>query len=117
MRRGFKSILLCFLVIIFSSCNDPGILLEEKFDTDVYLPDYDVQKEYVHSGGNFAKNGSIYYVKVGTWLFYYDEVTSTSGKLCGKAECLHNDKQCNAYIGDGVGLQVYDNLHQARILP
>ena len=33
-------------------------------------------------------------------LYYFDRETGISGPLCGKPECLHNDRSCNAHLGN-----------------
>lgn len=34
------------------------------------------------------------------YLMYFDDETQESIKVCGKAECNHDNAQCNAYFGD-----------------
>ena len=44
-----------------------------------------------------------------SYIYYYDESSDSYGKLCGKAECTHDSKKCNAYIEVWKStLQVYD---------
>ena len=54
---------------------------------------------------------SMYHTGTSCSLCYYDKRTGSSGPLCGKAECLHNNADCDAYIGNnfaGQGLSYYD---------
>ena len=85
-------------------------LLDEKFNTEDYLLDFDEQMGFAESKGGIVKKDSVYYMysyNTG-YLYYYDEVTGTSGKLCGRAECVHDDMTCNAYLGHTMNIQVYD---------
>lgn len=67
-------------------------------------------------GGNFnTTDEAVYYIGTGInespdSLIYYDKENESSGPLCGKAECLHNDAECNAGMGkaESHGLSVYD---------
>lgn len=35
----------------------------------------------------------------GTYLLYNDDGSDTFIKLCGRADCTHDNPDCNAYIG------------------
>lgn len=42
------------------------------------------------------------------YILYADHGSDEFVKLCGRAECTHTDKQCNAYIQNGQCLSYYD---------
>ena len=110
MKKAIVIFLLLTLSISGCTHTEGNLLLDEKFDTEEYLAAYDVPKEYLTGGVNIlARNDTVYYVNLGDWLYYYDDQIGVSGRLCSKAECTHDNKNCNAYIGNVVsGLQVYD---------
>ena len=78
--------------------------------TDDYLPNYDVQSAYSQMGGSVSRYDNVYYMKQDSWLFYYDDESKASGKLCAKPECSHDNESCNAYVGAASGIQVYDSM-------
>ncbi len=50
------------------------------------------------------------------YLYYYDRKGDTIRPLCGRAECTHDLMDCNAWIGEGLGLGVSDgNLYWVGI--
>lgn len=61
---------------------------------------------FVH---NFARaEGGYYYMCEPSWhkmkirarmLMFFDEETKESYPVCGKADCMHNDQYCDAFIG------------------
>ena len=42
------------------------------------------------------------------FIWYCDKETGASGKLCGRPECTHEGKDCNAYSIAISGLNYYD---------
>lgn len=70
----------------------------------------DMQEEYGRSGGFMCRAGSVYYTTMLRWLHYYDETDGSAGKLCAKADCAHENGQCNAYISGIGGVQYYDGM-------
>ena len=67
----------------------------------------DAQSEYATSNGSLCKEGTVYYAAANHRLLYYDEATKTSGLLCGRADCSHDDMNCDAYIdSSGAGIQI-----------
>ena len=92
------------------SCQEEDHLLDPKFDTEEYLPDYDVPMEYAASNGKVTRFGDVYYAGMGNIAVYYDTVSGVTGAVCGKADCTHNSMACNAFLdlGNITGLQIYD---------
>lgn len=43
------------------------------------------------------------------YIFYIDKATGITGPLCGKPECKHNSKDCNAYADPDCGLSIYND--------
>ena len=37
-------------------------------------------------------------------LYYFEKPSGISGPLCGKPECQHTDKDCNAYVEGSVSI-------------
>ncbi len=46
----------------------------------------------------------------GDWLLYSDYGSDTVIKLCGRPDCTHSDKDCNAYFPSGVNICYYDGF-------
>lgn len=98
----------------FTLFPEGNYLADPKFDTDEFLPDYDVDISFVQHGstdqrGVCATADTIYsYSDMNGKLMYTDKATGLTLPLCGKPECTHTDDTCNAYIGDDAsGLRVY----------
>lgn len=53
---------------------------------------------------NVAKGEEGYYVAIGKYIYYVDGNTMSSIILCSKPNCLHNNEQCNAFIGANDGI-------------
>ncbi len=93
-------------------------LADPMFDTDEYLPDYDVDLSSIHrlsTGDNFCgTETTVYYIRNGhqadspRLITYMDKATGVSLPLCGKPECMHDDENCNAYVFSPAGLSVYN---------
>ena len=109
----------------FTIFPDGNYLADPMFDTDDPLPDYDANNDFIlignyglSGGGLCSTDDTIYYIiqhnekQTYCTLMYRDKKTGISGPLCGKPECLHNDRDCNAYISTDkdylYGLYVYD---------
>lgn len=43
------------------------------------------------------------------YICYADKATGTSGPLCGKPECQHGTRTCNAYANQEYGISVYND--------
>ena len=71
-------------------------------------PGLEMQQEYTQSRGQICSWNGVTYFLVNRWLYYYDEASGISDKLCGKPECDHNNHNCNAYADGMGGVQVYD---------
>ena len=54
-------------------------------------------------GSNYCGSNAL-----GSYLYYYDTATGTSGPLCAKPDCAHDTKDCFAYTGQGASLSYYD---------
>ena len=115
MKRACVCLMLLLMFIGVAGCStttnlqNENYLLDEKFDTEAYLPGYDMQLAFQSADGQFCSEGSVYYTILNSWIFYYDRESDTSGILCGKPECAHKDASCNAYAGNMMGcIQVYD---------
>ena len=108
-KKNWSFIFFAFILILFSSCTvSKDYILEDRFRTEEELPGFDMQNEYAPSAGSVCRSGSVYYYydMLKHYIYYYDESTGTSGKLCGKAECTHDTRECNAYSNGCI--QIYD---------
>lgn len=110
----------------FAKFPEGNYLADKKFDTDEYLPDYDADNNFIllgnygpGGGGICSTDDTIYYFSESEdmqycLLMYRDKVTGISAPLCGKPECLHNNKNCNAYVeGSSTflnGLYIYGDM-------
>lgn len=74
------------------------------------MPGRDAQNGFGMPGFSFQKIGSNYCGSnaLGSYLYYYDTATGTSGPLCAKPDCTHDTKDCFAYTGQGASLSYYD---------
>lgn len=74
------------------------------------MPGMDAQNGFGMPGFSFQKIGSNYCGSnaLGSYLYYYDTATGTSGPLCAKPDCTHDTKDCFAYTGQGASLSYYD---------
>lgn len=48
-----------------------------------------------------ADGGYYYLTKRPRYLMYFDESIQSSYRVCGKADCNHNNQNCNAFFGSG----------------
>lgn len=104
------SVILFVLIVLSASCKgQANWILEERFRTEDFLPEVDMQLEYAVSKGSLCRFNSVYYFHSDVnFIYYYDETSGLSGKLCAKADCTHDSADCNAYLASISGLQIYD---------
>ncbi len=114
----YKKLLLAFFIIVLScllsSCGTPAeadtsLLLDDKFDTAEFLPEYDFRNEF-GKWREMCESEQAYYFSLidNPYLYYYDKESGISGVLCGKPDCDHSNVSCNAYLAGGSGLALYD---------
>ncbi|HIR36662.1 MAG TPA: hypothetical protein IAC91_11305 [Candidatus Faecimorpha stercoravium] len=110
MKRCLLSIIVVLCLLCGAACQTENHLLDEKFDTEEFLPDYDVPMEYAASNGKLTRYQDVYYAGMGNIAVYYDTVSGVTGAVCGKADCAHDSMACNAYLdfGNISGIQIYD---------
>lgn len=62
------------------------------------------------NGFECTDTGSYFMNFIGTtWLLYADHGSDTFNKLCGRADCTHTDKNCNAFFDNTVGICFYND--------
>ncbi len=92
-----------------SSDTQPGKIDIEgiHFDTS----EQDVSYEEIMSDGYFSIEGDTVYLNpyLSSWIYYWDMKSGEAGKLCGKPECEHEGRGCNAYTTMLSGAQVYED--------
>lgn len=98
------------LCLLLSSCGTSSPAPISSLPADESQPELDMPLEFNPSKGKLCKYHSVYYYEAMSWILYYDEETGTSGKLCNKPECTHEDISCNAYIPGFGCLQIYDGM-------
>jgi len=111
-----KKLVALFLLaaLLLSACAKPAPA--EPVPTDITateqasMPGMDAQNGFGMPGFSFQKIGSNYCGSnaLGSYLYYYDTATGTSGPLCAKPDCAHDTKDCFAYTGQGASLSYYD---------
>ncbi len=96
---------------------DGNYIKEPAFDTDDPLPDFDAPTSFAQLGNSSshsmceAANG---WYSCSTdsgckdMVLFTDKKTGASIPLCGKPECMHDSRSCNAYFGRIERLQLYD---------
>ena len=117
MKKVFLFFLFCFIFI--SACYTP--LEDERFQTENYLFEYDLQNAYCTLLSPIAESEDAYYFQPSfdsDYIWYYDKTTGKNGKLCGKPECPHNIPTCNAYASCFGGISWYDGyLYYVQTTP
>ena len=92
-----------------SSDTQPGKIDIEgiHFDTS----EQGVSYEEIMSDGYFSIEGDTAYFNphFSPWICYWDLKSGEAGKLCGKPECEHEGRGCNAYTTFQSGTQVYED--------
>lgn len=101
------STILIFLAVIllsFASCSlktPLNINVNVEQNSISYVENEDFQYfygSYYNSIPKFAKVDMGYYFVTDFKLFYFDTVTKQAYPVCNKANCDHNDSDCNAYL-------------------
>ena len=60
----------------------------------------------VANGFECTDTGS--YWIIGNWILYSDHASDAVIKLCGRPDCTHSDKDCNAYVEGGDNICYYE---------
>lgn len=115
MKRAYACLMLLLMLIGVAGCStttnlqNENYLLDEKFDTEAYLPGYDMQNSYARYKVA-CETEEAYYFKPDqdVFLYFYDKESGLSGKLCGRPECPHDSPACNAYLDVRFGISYYD---------
>lgn len=109
-----KKLVALFLLaaLLLSACAAPAPAAPTApTDTEqASMPGRDAQNGFGMPGFSFQKIGSNYCGSnaLGSYLYYYDTATGTSGPLCAKPDCTHDTKDCFAYTGQGASMSYYD---------
>ena len=113
MKRRIRRFLsLCLACILLGACAaEEGEVLNPRFDTEEYLSQYDMQNEFSTWNPLCETEEQIFVVfpALSPFIRYYDKETQTSGILCGRPECTHQDASCNAYTMGTGGLCLYED--------
>lgn len=107
-------------VATFTDFPDGNYLADPKFDTDEFLPGYDVDVSFLTVTdhiGVCATEDTIFFspnngsLNRSSFLHFTDIASGVTMPLCSKPECSHTDDTCNAYLassGQVYGLRIYD---------
>ena len=91
-----------------------GYLADAKFDTDEFLPEYDMDMSFIQHSSVFypmcaTDEKAFAYLYESGLIVTIDKATGDSAPLCTKSDCVHNGIECDAYVGDSCyGLRVYE---------
>ena len=112
MKYRIRRILsLCLACILLGACaaEDSGVL-DPRFETEEYLPQYDMQNEFSFINVACETEDTLYYMmSMGErQIHYYNKETGEGGILCGKPECTHDVDDCNSFAITAGGLNIYD---------
>ena len=108
LRFASWILILCLLLSSCGGSSSPAPI--SSLPPDDTTSGLDMPLDYATSRGKVCKYQSVYYYEAERWIMYYDEQSQTSGKLCGKPDCTHEEITCNAYIPGFGRLQVYDGM-------
>ena len=103
----------------FTLFPEGNYLADPMFDTDEYLPDYDVDLAFLEYGSSWDSaicstedtifSFTCYASDTDHLLRYTDKATGLTLPLCGKPECTHDNINCNAWVGrQAYGFRLYD---------
>lgn len=108
-------------LVSFTEFPEGNYLADTKFDTDEFLPDYDVDISFLHLQSTTYKGictteDTIYFftqpaANASCFLHFTDIASGVTMPLCSKPECTHKDNACNAYLAGGMdvyGLRIYE---------
>ena len=110
-RRIRRFFYLCLACILFGACAaEEGEVLNPRFETEEYLPQYDMQNEFSFINVACETEDTLYYMmSMGErQIHYYNKETGEGGILCGKPECTHDVDDCNSFAITAGGLNIYD---------
>ncbi len=96
-------LVLVLSMILTVGCKEKGTSIDIKDDN------LDVSQTYFKSH-QVAKGEKGYYFfgDYGNYILYFDEVTKETIPLCSKAECVHDDEECMAYVkGSQFDFKIY----------
>lgn len=105
IRKVISSILLC-TVLAGCSNSSPSheIPLDQSSDCPISTMRTGTERQGVKTYGNgfeCTQKGSYFMcngTEINTWLLYSDHGSDTIIKLCGRPDCNHTDKDCNAFF-------------------
>lgn len=79
---------------------------ETKVSYEEFQKAFHMSQDDTFNRGCASEKG--YYFMGNSYLYFVDKETMQSTILCGKPECLHQDQNCNAYLGNISHITYYD---------
>ena len=115
MKKIISSILLC---IALAGCSNSTVSPnppEEPSNCPISTLRTGTERQGVKTVGNSfecTETGSYFMCDIGTasWLLYADHGSDTVIKLCGRPDCNHTGKDCNAYFEKASSICYYDGF-------
>lgn len=117
MKKKLFYLLCLFLLLLLIGCSEEVVMeskASESYDwmsDNSPIPDritgIDMQGEdNVQNGFECSNTG--FYAMCNGWLLYCDHGSDEIIKLCGRPDCTHTDKSCNAYFENGANVCLED---------
>lgn len=115
IRKAISSILLC---TVLAGCSSSGesheIPLDQSSDCPVSTIRTGIERQGIKTYGNGFEcidAGSYFMYNNGdSWLLYADHGSDTFIKLCGRPDCNHLDKDCNAFFKSAYNICYYNDF-------
>ena len=116
IKKLISSMLLC---TVLSGCSDSSISHEiplEQSNCPISTMRTGTYRQCIKSMANgfeCTQEGSYFMhiePTIGSWLLYTDHGSDTVIKLCGRPDCNHNDRDCNAFFNKAYNICYYDGF-------
>ena len=115
MKRITTSILLCITLAGCASNTELPDSPSKPSNCPISTLRTGTERQGIKTYGNgfeCTDTGSYFMCTIGTetWLLYTDHGSDTIIKLCGRPDCNHTDKDCNAFFDSAYGICCYNGF-------